>query len=104
VTIPATEGRAGMTKLVVDGNFDLATFAAHARSALPSYAVPVFLLLGESLPVTETLKYKTQDLAAAAFDPAMTRDPLFVWDARAASYVPIDTGMFDLINAGGLKL
>jgi fatty-acyl-CoA synthase len=45
VTVPDTDGRAGMAALVVGGEFDLTVFRAEVAARLPSYARPVFLRL-----------------------------------------------------------
>ncbi|CAN5204692.1 long-chain-acyl-CoA synthetase [soil metagenome] len=104
VAVPATEGRAGMAKLVVDETFDLQIFARHARSALPTYAVPLFLRIGETVPITETFKHKTQDLVLAGFDPALAAEPLYVADPQSARYIPIDANLHSLICSGRMRL
>ena len=43
VTIPGTEGRAGMAAVVVSQDFDLAAFRQHLAERLPEYARPLFL-------------------------------------------------------------
>ncbi len=43
VTIPGTEGRAGMVAVVAGEDFDLGAFHRHLAESLPDYARPLFL-------------------------------------------------------------
>jgi len=104
VAVPGTDGRAGMAALVVSPEFDLAEFRSSITSSLPAFARPVFLRLIATLDATGTFKPRKQDLAAAGFDPSRVSDPLYVDDARAAAYVPLDAPLFVKIAAGAMRL
>jgi hypothetical protein len=41
---------------------------------------------------------------AAGFDPARVSDPLYLDDARAQAYVPLDAALFAQLAAGALRL
>jgi fatty-acyl-CoA synthase len=77
VSVPGTEGRAGMAALVVDPEFDPAALRHELAGKLPDYARPVFLRLVATLEVTGTFKLRKQELAAQGFDPGRTDDPLY---------------------------
>jgi fatty-acyl-CoA synthase len=101
VAVPGADGRAGMAALVADARFDLGLFRAQAALQLPSYARPVFLRLVASLDATATFKPRRQQLIAQGFEPA--GDPLYVDDAAAQRYVPLDDAHLALIRAGAAR-
>jgi fatty-acyl-CoA synthase len=104
VSVPGTDGRAGMAALVVDATFDLGTLRAHAVERLPSYARPVFLRLLVSLEATGTFKPRKQDLLRQGFDPAGIADRLYFDDARCGAYVPLDAVLHAEISKGRIRL
>jgi fatty-acyl-CoA synthase len=104
VEIPGTDGRAGMAALIVDPTFDLAAFRTAVQARLPRYARPVFLRLIASLEVTGTFKPRKQELAAAGFDPARTRDALYADAPDAGAYIPLDQALYTEIAAGRVRL
>jgi len=59
VSIPNTEGRAGMVALVVDQDeFDIDSFAEALAERVPAYAQPVFVRIENSLETTDTSQDK----------------------------------------------
>ena len=92
VSIPGTEGRAGMVALTYpeDAAFDGAGFYAYAASHLAHYAMPVFVRLAAAADMTSTFKLRKVELQREGYDPALTHgDALFVADPQAAAYVPL---------------
>jgi fatty-acyl-CoA synthase len=104
VDVPNADGRAGMAALVVGGGFDLDALHRHAVGSLPPYARPLFLRLLPALEATGTFKPRKQDLAREGFDPARTRDPLYLDDPRVGRYVPLDRALFAEIAAGRIRV
>ncbi len=104
VTVPGTDGRAGMAAIVADAGFDFETFAEHLSRRLPAYAVPVFVRFCKALDATETFKQKKQQLMREGFDPAIVSDPLFLKDPQSGAYHPIDAAQHALIVAGAIRL
>src|SRR5690348_12148458 len=100
VTVPGTEGRAGMAALVVGLEFDLAAFHRELTGKLPEYARPLFLRLVSTLQVTGTFKLRKQELVAEGWDPARTADPLFFDAARKGRYERLDASLRDRIVQG----
>ena len=78
VSVPHAEGRAGMAALVVNGDFDLATFRQEASALLPVYARPLFLRIVAALDLTGTFKVTVKELVAQGYDPDRVRDPLLL--------------------------
>lgn len=92
VRVPGAEGRAGMAALVLRDRdaFDGAAFFAWVDARLPAYAAPVFVRLAPEPDVTSTFKLRKVDVQREGYDAALVRDPLFVRDAEAQAYVPLD--------------
>ena len=95
VRVPGAEGRAGMAALVLRDRaaFDGAAFFAWVDARLPAYAAPLFVRLAPEPDVTSTFKLRKVDLQREGYDPARVRDPLFVRDAEARAYVPLDAAL-----------
>ncbi len=104
VSVPGADGRAGMAALVVDRAFDLQALRAEAVRRLPSFARPVFVRLLPALESTGTFKPRKQDLMRSGFDPLTVSDPLYVDDARANAYVPLDAALYADIVGGRFRL
>lgn len=106
VTIPGSDGRAGMAAIVLehDAPFDGAALWRQADAHLPRYAMPAVVRLVASMEVTGTLKQRKQNLAADGFDPARVADPLYVRDDDARDYVPLDDARRAALTAGRLRL
>lgn len=100
VSIPGTEGRAGMAALIVGPEFDLTAFRAEIAGKLPDYARPVFLRMVSALDVTGTFKLQKQELAAQAFDPGRTGDPLYFYSPREGRYERLEPKLYQGILQG----
>jgi fatty-acyl-CoA synthase len=92
VRVPGTEGRAGMVALTFQppAQFDPSAFHAFALARLASYAVPLFVRVAADADLTSTFKLRKIDLQRAGYDSSRTRDPLYVRDAKAGSYLPLN--------------
>jgi hypothetical protein len=84
--------------------FDGAAFFAHAERHLPRYAMPAFVRVVPAMDVTGTLKQRKHAFVADAWDGARTRDPLFVRDDTARTYVPLTAERADAIRRGAHRL
>ena len=106
VTVPGTEGRAGMACIVPerDEPLDVPGLRAFLASRLPAYAVPVFLRISDGLAVTGTFKQRKLALVADGFDPARVDGALFIAPAGEPAYRPLDGAVFKDVGAGALRL
>jgi len=106
VAVPGADGRAGMVALVLGPNadFDPRAFYAHAVTALPAYAMPVFLRLQHEAEVTGTFKLRKVELQLEGYDPAKVTEPLFVRDDGARSYVRLDAEAHRRVLSGERRL
>jgi len=98
VTLPGSEGKAGMACLVVSPEFDIDVFARHVETALPRYSRPLFVRLLGNMRVTSTLKHQKNEYRSEGYDPDRTRDPLFA--LVGGRYVPLTKELYRRIHAG----
>jgi fatty-acyl-CoA synthase len=103
VKVPGAEGRAGMAWLGARGSIDLADLTRRL-DALPVYARPVFIRIGESLEVTATFKHKKAEMAGQGYDPAAIQDALYVYSRAEGAYVELDCERFAAIQSGLMRL
>ncbi|WP_430912911.1 long-chain-acyl-CoA synthetase [Methylobacterium sp. sgz302541] len=104
VSVPGTDGRAGMAAITAGSGFDLAALREAAATRLPAYARPVFLRVGAEIGLTETFKQKKAALAAEGFDPSRVADALYMDDAASGAYRPLDAALFAGIATGAVRL
>jgi fatty-acyl-CoA synthase len=104
VSIPGTEGRAGMAAVVVNHDFDLIAFRQHLMLHLPEYARPLFLRVRDAIEMTGTFKPKKQELVREAYNPAVIADPIYFDDRAGEVFVKLDSGLFERIRTGALRL
>ncbi|KAH0626660.1 hypothetical protein JD844_001754 [Phrynosoma platyrhinos] len=100
------EGKIGMAAVQLkDGlSFDGKGLYVHVKDYMPSYAIPRFIRLRESLEITETFKQRKGQLVKEGFDPACISDPLYFLDDSEKCYVPMTQEIFRSIAEKKLKL
>jgi fatty-acyl-CoA synthase len=103
VTVPGSDGRAGMAALVVDAQFALDQFRDHVERRLPPYARPLFLRLLRHMDSTSTFKPIKQDMARLGFDPSRIEDPLYFLSPATGNYAVLDCDAFTAIQSGAFK-
>jgi fatty-acyl-CoA synthase len=104
VTIPGTEGRAGMATIVTDDEFELAAFRQHLMSHLPPYARPLFLRIRKNMDLTGTFKYSKTDLVKQGFDPVACEDAVYFDDLQAGGFIRVDQEVYDRIQKGSIRI
>ncbi|CAH0726567.1 unnamed protein product, partial [Brenthis ino] len=104
VSIPHTEGRAGMAAVArgAAAAADARALAAALDVALPAYARPLFLRFADDIEITSTFKLKKLKYQKEGFDPDVIKDPLFF--RSGADFVPLTTQLFNDICNGRVKL
>jgi acyl-CoA synthetase (AMP-forming)/AMP-acid ligase II len=98
VSIPGTEGKAGMACLVVSPGFDLEAFARHVESELPSYSRPLFVRVLGQMRITSTLKHQKTEYQRESYDPDRTPDLVFA--LLEGRYVRVTPELYRKIHAG----
>jgi len=107
VSVPGTDGRAGMVSVVTEtlqDNLDKESLARALKSSLPPYAVPIFLRVKTEFDTTHTHKIKKTDLKRQGFDPAEIKDPLYVLLPGSDRYQPLTREVHEEIVSGKYKL
>ena len=104
VTIPGTEGRAGMVAAVVSEDFDLTKFRQHLVERLPEYACPLFLRVPGKIETTGTFKPKKQELAGESYDPNATADAIYFNDSQTDCFVRVDAELYGKIQSGEIRV
>jgi fatty-acyl-CoA synthase len=104
VSVPGTDGRAGMAALVTREGSDLVAFRAHLRKHLPAYAHPLFLRVCEEMQTTATFKFARNTLAREGYNPASTSDVIYFNHREPGAFVPLDAELYDRILSGEIKL
>ncbi len=103
VSLPGTDGRAGMAEIACAGPLDIAALREHLVERLPRYALPVVLRIRSELELTPTFKQKTT-AAEVPYDPAASPDRLYVHLAERGGYVVLDAALYARIRGGSIRL
>ncbi|MGY2061693.1 AMP-binding enzyme, partial [Nocardia gipuzkoensis] len=101
VTVPGSEGRAGMAAVVLgDGvEFDGRALAAHLDAALPTYAQPLFIRVRSALETTATLKLSKLTLQREGFAP-QAGESIYIRDGVDHGYRELTPERYEAIIRG----
>ncbi|RDI66725.1 long-chain-acyl-CoA synthetase [Nocardia pseudobrasiliensis] len=101
VTVPGSEGRAGMAAVVLgDGvRFDGKALAAHLDAALPTYAQPLFIRVRSALETTATLKLSKLTLQREGFAPR-AGESIYIRDGVEHGYRELTPERYEAIIRG----
>jgi fatty-acyl-CoA synthase len=100
VTIPGTDGKAGMAAIVADHELNLAAFRTHLIDRLPEYARPIFLRVRRDLDVTDTFKHTKSVLVREGYDPVAIGDAIYFNDRGRQAFIRLDKSIYDRIQSG----
>jgi acyl-CoA synthetase (AMP-forming)/AMP-acid ligase II len=98
VTVPGSEGRAGMASVHCGEGFSIDAFARYAIEHLPGYQRPRFVRVQSDMRITSTFKHQKVDYRKEGYDPGKVEDPLYLLDDD--HYVPLDTAVFSALMDG----
>lgn len=88
-----------------DNNLDLNQLAQGLKSRLPGYAIPLFLRVIDSLPMTGTFKLKKLDLQKEGYNYDQVKDHrLYFYDAKKSEYIPLTRLLYEDIVEKKLRL
>ena len=105
VTVPGTEGRAGMAAVVdAESKISFETLAQSLKQLLPSYAIPVFLRIVHKVEVTGTFKLQKSTLKKEGFDIGIIEDKLFYFDPKTIMYFALDESKYEKIIRGEIRM
>ncbi|XP_034476924.1 long-chain fatty acid transport protein 4 isoform X1 [Drosophila innubila] len=103
VSIPQTEGRAGMAAIydpTREVNVD--TLGTQLSTTLPNYARPIFLRFLRRIDLTGTFKLRKVELQQQGFNPAAIEDELFYVQPNG-SYAPLTESIFQSIQRNEVR-
>ena len=103
VSVPATEGRAGMATVVLtnpNDALDLEQLSEYVVANLPHYGRPVFVRVQSEAAVTGTMKLVKTGLREEGYDLSQITDPVYVMKPRTDHYVPLDEAFLGEIQEG----
>jgi fatty-acyl-CoA synthase len=104
VSLPGTEGRAGMAAITVAAEFDIAELHRHLAVRLPEYERPLFVRIQNEIAATATFKPIKQELARQGYDPAGSEDSVYINDRSRDAFVKLDAALYDRIRTGAMRL
>lgn len=103
VSVPGTDGRAGMAAITTDGDVDFDTLYAWLGENLPKYAVPLFIRVQKEAETTGTFKYRKVELVEEGFDPETVSEPIWFYDPATNKYEPLTPDAHETIRSGAVK-
>ncbi len=105
VAIPNTEGKAGMTAVVLnENNFGIENFSKYVFENLPSYAIPLFLRINEDLELTGTHKVIKYKLQKESYNTDKFKDPIYFWNSSLQKYVVFNKEYQHKLTNGLLRI
>jgi len=103
VSVPGTDGRAGMAAITTDGEVEYDNLYAWLAEHLPKYAIPLFIRVQQEAETTGTFKYRKVELVKEGFDPDDVSDPIWYFDPATSKYEPLTPDAFETIKSGAVK-
>ena len=104
VSIPGSDGKAGMAALSTNKEIDLVKLYQKLSSSLPAYAQPLIIRIKNEIEVTGTFKHRKVELVKEGYDPKNISEPLYFCDHQSKKYVPLDNNLFRIIDNQEIKL
>ena len=104
VSIPGSDGKAGMAALSTNKDIDLVKLYQKLSSSLPAYAQPLIIRIKNEIEVTGTFKHRKVELVKEGYDPKNISEPLYFCDHQSRKYVPLDNDLFGSIDNQKIKL
>jgi acyl-CoA synthetase (AMP-forming)/AMP-acid ligase II len=107
VKIKGIDGRVGVVGLVIKDNeleIDFNEFTSYMINKLPTYAIPGFIRIIKSIPVSETFKYPLHLFEEEGIDPEKIADPLFIYDRDRSTYVKLTCFIYHELIGGNLRV
>ena len=104
VSIPGSDGKAGMAALSTNKDIDLVKLYQKLSSSLPAYAQPLIIRIKNEIEVTGTFKHRKVELVKEGYDPKNIAEPLYFCDHQSRKYIPLDNDLFGSIDNQEIKL
>lgn len=91
---------------VVDENntIDLDLLLKGLKSNLPSYAIPLFLRVMKTVPLTTTYKLKKIELRTEGFNINQITDDVYFLDTKVGKFVKLTREFYSELMEGKIRL
>jgi fatty-acyl-CoA synthase len=99
VEVPGCDGRAGMASITLGKDIEFAELSNYLKSALPAYAVPLFLRVRTDVDTTGTFKFRKVEAVKERFDLEQVKDPIWFLNPETKSYMPLAAENYQRIIA-----
>jgi citronellyl-CoA synthetase len=102
VSLPDADGKAGMAAIIRNENapLDISKLAAHLKTRLPKYAVPLFARFVPDFEWTATYKIKKTILKNQGYDPLQVKEELYVLLPESEAYLTLNDDIYRDLVAG----
>lgn len=104
VEVPGCDGRAGMASVILGHDIEFTELATYLKSALPAYAVPLFIRVQQDVDTTGTFKFRKVEAVKEGFDVTKISDPIWFLDPKVKTYGPLSVETFTSICANELRI
>ncbi|MFW9875572.1 MAG: long-chain-acyl-CoA synthetase, partial [Candidatus Thorarchaeota archaeon] len=106
VSIPKTDGKAGMATIQLDKNldFELDQFSSFVIENLPPYAIPVFVRIKDELEFTGTHKLRKVNLRKEGYNIEEVKEPVFFWNNSTKKYKVFNKNDYENLMNNKLKV
>ena len=104
VTVPGTEGRAGMAAIVAKDGFELPQLQLYLTHRVPEYAQPTFFRICANIEATATFKPQKQRLVDESYNPRVTSNPIYFYNRSLRSIMRVDDAVYSEIMDGKLAV
>ena len=103
VSVPGTDGKAGMAAITVDGDLDFDSLHGALSHELPAYALPLFIRVQREAQTTGTFKFRKVELVQDGFNPETIDDPLWMLHPDKKLYVPLTLDHYESVISGAFR-
>ncbi|XP_025832140.1 long-chain fatty acid transport protein 4 [Agrilus planipennis] len=105
VEVPHTEGKAGMVAIVdLTETLNINELSEGLRAHLPGYAIPLFVRVMHSVPMTGTYKLKKKELRDDGYDLNKVTDKIYFYNSKEKQYVRFTPELYEKLKEGKLSL
>lgn len=105
VEVPGCEGKAGMAAILDnDRTVDVNDLLKKLRQKVPIFSIPVFIRLVDQLELTSTHKLHKVTYRKQGFDPQLVKDPLYFFDSKNFTYIPLDQQLYNQIIENKIRI
>jgi acyl-CoA synthetase (AMP-forming)/AMP-acid ligase II len=105
VSVGNCEGKAGMAVInAKNKEIDFKQLAHQLIQRLPSYAIPLFIRITDSVELTGTYKLIKYNLRKVGYNPELTDDQIYFLDRSNENYIPLDSKLYQMIESGQIRL